>query len=152
MTPEQIGQLRRDGQVDLELAGEPTKFGFEEIQVTESGIDPFIATGAGGLTVALDVTLTDDLRAEGLCREVVNRVQNLRKKSGLEVADRIDLNVEGDATVVAAVTQFAARIAAETLATGVVTDTVLPHREAFDLDGLAVEIALGKVPVVHKEG
>ena len=152
MTPEQIGQLRRDGQVDLELAGEPTKFGFEEIQVTESGIDPFIATGAGGLTVALDVTLTDDLRAEGLCREVVNRVQNLRKKSGLEVADRIELNVEGDATVVAAVTQFADRIAAETLATGVVTDTVLPHREAFDLDGLAVEIALGKVPVAHKEG
>jgi len=152
MTPEQIGQLRRDGQVDLALGGEPTKFGFEEIQVTESGIDPFIATGAGGLTVALDVTLTDELRAEGLCREVVNRVQNLRKKSGLEVADRIELNVEGDATVIAAVTQFADRITAETLATGVVADTVLPHRESFDLDGLAVEIALGKVPVEHKEG
>jgi isoleucyl-tRNA synthetase len=151
MTAEQIGQLRRDGRVALDLDGESTEFGYDEIQISETGVAPFIATGAGGLTVALDVTLTDELRAEGLCREVVNRVQNLRKKSGLEVADRIVLNIAGDAAVVAAVERFAERIAAETLATRVASDADLHHREAFDLDGLAVEIALGKLPAAGKE-
>ncbi len=57
-----------------------------------------MAGGAQGLTVALDTTLTDALRAEGLAREIINKVQNLRKKSGLEVSDRIDLAVSGSAT------------------------------------------------------
>ena len=78
-------------------AAHAESFGYEEIQVREEGMPPFVATGPAGLTVALDTTLTHELRAEGLCREIINKVQNLRKKSGLEVADRIQLVVTGPA-------------------------------------------------------
>ena len=77
-----------------------------------------MAAGGQGLTVALDTTLTDDLRAEGLAREIINKVQNLRKKSGLEVSDRIELAISGPEPVLAAVRTHAGRIAAETLADG----------------------------------
>jgi isoleucyl-tRNA synthetase len=151
MTPTEIGRLRSEGHIELDFADQAADFGFDEIQISESGVDPFVAAGADGLTVALDVTLTDELRTEGLCREIVNRVQNLRKKSGLAVADRIALNISGDARVRAAATKFADHITTETLAEGVASEVKLPHRESFELDGLAVEIALGKLPAAGEE-
>ncbi|HPF71809.1 MAG TPA: DUF5915 domain-containing protein, partial [Candidatus Krumholzibacteria bacterium] len=144
MTADEIMRLRTDGRITLEVDGAPHELGFEEIQVAEEGIAPWVAAGAQGLTVALDTTLTDALRAEGLAREIINKVQNLRKKSGLEVSDRIALHVGGPDEVLAAVADHAGRIAGETLADGVAATGDLPYKEAFVIDGLEITIALDR--------
>jgi len=145
MTAEEILQLRQGGQVSLDLEGEATDFGFDEVIVSEEGVGAYVATGSQGLTVALDTTLTDALRQEGLCREIINKVQNLRKKSGLEVSDRIELAINGPELVLAAVGRFADRITAETLAVNVDSVAELPYKESFSLADNEIGIALGRV-------
>jgi isoleucyl-tRNA synthetase len=108
------------------------------------GVAPWVAAGDKGLTVALDTTLTDELRAEGLAREIINKVQNLRKKSGLEVSDRIVLSVAGPEPVLAAVRDHADRITGETLADGVAAAGELPYKEAFVIDGHEITVALDR--------
>lgn len=70
----------------------------------------------GKLTVALDITITDDLRAEGIARELVNRIQNIRKDSGFEVTDKIRVEIEQQEFVLPALKSFADYIASQTLA------------------------------------
>ncbi len=99
----------------------------------------------GGFTVALDPTITPELRREGLARELVNRVQRLRKDAGLEVSDRIRLGVSGGAEVLDAVGAFDDFIRGETLAI-----TVDTHEGGMDGDGYAAvrEVDLDGVPGV----
>ncbi|MGD9547567.1 MAG: isoleucine--tRNA ligase [Candidatus Krumholzibacteriia bacterium] len=145
MDPGRIMDLRRDGRVELEVGGKAEAFTFEEIQVVEEGVPPYVAGAAAGLTVALDTTLNEDLVQEGLCREIVNKVQNLRKKSGLEVSDRIRLAVTGPQAVMAAVERHAGRIAGDTLAESVAADGELAYKETFEIEGMEIGIALDKV-------
>lgn len=70
----------------------------------------------GKLTVALDITITDDLRAEGIARELINRIQNIRKDSGFEVTDKIRVEIEQQEFVLPALKSFADYIASQTLA------------------------------------
>ena len=144
MSPAAIMGLRAEGKVTLDVAGQPAEFTFEEVLVAEEGVPPYAATAGGGLTVALDTTLTDDLRAEGLCREIINKVQNLRKTSGLAVSDRIELRVGGPDAVMAAVARHAARIMAETLAVTVASTRDLAYKESLKLDENEVDIALDR--------
>ena len=144
MTPAEIMSLRGDDRVELDLDGGSVAFTAGEIHVREEGIAPWVAGGDQGLTVALDTTLTDALRAEGLCREIINKVQNLRKKSGLEVSDRINLVVSGPETVRAAVAAHGERIRTETLAVGVADVGELTYKDTFEIDGNEIAIALDR--------
>jgi len=142
MTPAHIMTLRGEGQVELDVDGEAVTFTAGEIQVREEGVAPWVAGSDQGLTVALDTTLTADLRAEGLCREIINKVQNLRKKSGLEVSDRIELVVAGSRQVQEAVAAHGERIRTETLAVGVADTGELAYKDTFEIDGNEIAIAL----------
>ncbi len=144
MTAEEILALRRDGTVTLDVEGEPAALGFDEVQVRLQGIEPYVAAAENGLTVALDVTLTEELVDEGLFREIVNRIQNLRKRSGLEVSDRIRLSVTGTARVARVVAAYGERIAAETLAAEIGAAGDLPHREESRIDDHEIVVALGR--------
>ncbi len=144
MTPEQILELRANSRVVLELEGKPTEFTFDEIKVQEEGIEPFVATGDAGLTVALDTTLTDGLRQEGWCREIINKVQNLRKKSGLEVSDRIRLSVSGTEDVQSVIDKFASHIQAETLAVSIASDGDFDYKDTFTIEENEISIALSR--------
>jgi isoleucyl-tRNA synthetase len=142
MSSEEVAQLRREGRVSLTVAGEPLPFDTTEITVAEEGLPPYIATSEDGLLAALDTTLSEDLREEGLSREIVNRVQNLRKQSGLEVSDRILLAISGAAPVDRVRERFGAWIAAETLAVELVAEVDFPHVQTHQVDGVSFTIAL----------
>ncbi len=144
MTPEEIMELKVNGSVNLDFEGESTSFTFEEVVVQEVGTGTFVAGSGQGLTLALDTALNDDLRAEGLCREIINKVQNLRKKSGLEVSDRIELEISGPALVLDVVGRFAHRIMDDTLALGIASAAELPYKESFSIDEHEISVALGK--------
>jgi isoleucyl-tRNA synthetase len=145
MTPEKIMELKENGSVMLEILGEESSFTFDEVMVQEEGTGSFVAGSGQGLTIALDTALDDDLRAEGLCREIINKVQNLRKKSGLEVSDRIELSITGPDEVLAMVENYGDRIKADTLALSIASAAELPYKESFSIDANEIGIALGKV-------
>ena len=149
LDPDQIAAFRDGGSVSIEVAGEGHVLQSEDLEVVESAEGDWVVRSESGYLAALDPTLSDELRSEGLAREVINRVQRLRRDSGLEITDRIRLEVAGTDPVVAAVATHADAIAAETLATELLKGTdlsdALDHRRQVDLDGEAVEIGLSKV-------
>lgn len=145
MTPEQMLSFRTAGSAVLTVDGRRETLTGAEIQVLQTGIPPFAAGGDAGLTVALDTTLSDELVAEGLAREIINKVQNLRKKSGLQVSDRIRLNVTGPRAVQQAVRAHAGRICQETLTESLAAEGELPHRDTFRIDDEEVTIMLARI-------
>jgi isoleucyl-tRNA synthetase len=81
------------GNLTLNLDGEEITLGKEDVEITSEDVPGWLVASEGNVTVALDITITDELKFEGLAREMVNRIQNLRKDTGLEVTDRIDIKV-----------------------------------------------------------
>ena len=107
MTPEEISTLEKTGQLAVEVDGQPITLAPDDVEIRSEDIPGWLVATDGPLTVALDVTLTDELRHEGVARELVNRLQNLRKDSGLEVQDKIRVTLaSGQAGLEAAVQSF----------------------------------------------
>ncbi|GAB3826726.1 isoleucine--tRNA ligase [Hymenobacter jeollabukensis] len=96
MTPEEISQLEKAGQLAVEVDDQPVTLTTEDVEIRTEDLPGWLVATDGPLTVALDVTLTDELRHEGVARELVNRLQNLRKDSGLEVQDKIRVTLGAD--------------------------------------------------------
>jgi isoleucyl-tRNA synthetase len=94
-----INKIEKDGEITIEINGENIILTLEEVEITSQDIEGWLVANQGNLTVALDVTISDDLRKEGIARELVNRIQNLRKESGLEVTDKIKLIIKKDGIV-----------------------------------------------------
>ena len=108
LSSEELSQLEKQGELAVEVEGEPLTLHLDEVEIRTQDLPGWLVATDGPLTVALDVTLTDELRQEGLARELVNRLQNLRKDSGFEVQDRISvtLGAEAPAELQAAVRRF----------------------------------------------
>ena len=89
--------------------------GVEEVEITSQDIEGWLVANSGNITVALDITISEELKKEGIARELVNRIQNIRKDSGFEVTDKIDVTLQKDGTVEEAVQQNIEYIKTETL-------------------------------------
>lgn len=111
-----IRRLEHDGALSMIVEGETIQLNIEDAEITTEDIPGWTVTTQDKLTVALDMTITEDLRKEGLARELVNRVQNLRKDTGLEVTDRIFLEVNTEPDLAQAFDLFRDYICSETLA------------------------------------
>ena len=94
-----INKIEKDGEIAIEINGENIILSLEEVEIASQDIEGWLVANQGNLTVALDVTISDELRKEGIARELVNRIQNLRKESGLEVTDKIRLSIKKDGIV-----------------------------------------------------
>ncbi|MFD2724968.1 isoleucine--tRNA ligase [Hyunsoonleella rubra] len=112
---EDIQKIEQNGNFDVEINGKSITLGLEDVEITSQDIEGWLVANEGSLTVALDVTITDDLRKEGIARELVNRIQNLRKDSGFEVTDRIDVKLQKDEQIKQAVDSNIEYIKTETL-------------------------------------
>ena len=115
---EGIATLEQDGKIALSAEGQDVEVSLDEVEITAETVPGLSVANEGRLTVALDITLNDSLLREGIARELVSRIQTLRKESGFDVTDRIKLLIQrnGNAQFEQAVTDHAAHIAAETLA------------------------------------
>jgi isoleucyl-tRNA synthetase len=94
LTQEDIAIVEKQQQIALVINKKVVNLKLDEVEITSQDIEGWLVANQGGLTVALDITITEDLRMEGNARELVNRVQNLRKDSGLEVTDKITLVIQ----------------------------------------------------------
>jgi isoleucyl-tRNA synthetase len=110
-----IKKIEQSGEIEVVVNGKSITLGLEDVEITSQDIEGWLVANEGSLTVALDVTISEELRKEGIARELVNRIQNLRKDSGFEVTDRIDVIIQKDEKIVDAVYTNMAYIKAETL-------------------------------------
>jgi isoleucyl-tRNA synthetase len=113
---EEIASLERSDAYRLPLFSGEVILTPEDVTITSEDMPGWLVSVDGNLTVALDITISDALRREGTARELVNRIQNLRKESGFEVTDRIDVLVEAREDVIEALSLFKTYICAQTLA------------------------------------
>ena len=144
MSQEEIHQFEKNNGTHLNVDGVDVELTLEDALISTQDIPGWAVTSEGDLTVALDMTITDELMQEGLAREIVNRVQNLRKTGGFEVTDRIELLIEKNEKIDAAVEKFGDYICTETLATINKVDT-LEGVEAEELvEGVNVKLQIQK--------
>ena len=112
---EDIKNIEQNGNLDVEINGKSITLELDDVEITSQDIEGWLVANEGALTVALDVKISEELRKEGIARELVNRIQNLRKDSGFEVTDRIDVQLQNDAQVAAAIASNEDYIKSETL-------------------------------------
>jgi isoleucyl-tRNA synthetase len=112
---EDIQKIERDGEIQVEVSGNLLTLENGDVEITSQDIEGWLVANSGNITVALDITISDDLKKEGIARELVNRIQNIRKDSGFEVTDKIDVTLQKDGTVEEAVQQNIEYIKTETL-------------------------------------
>jgi isoleucyl-tRNA synthetase len=112
---EDINKIEQNGSLGIVVNGKNITLAIADVEITSQDIEGWLVANEGSLTVALDVTISDDLRMEGVARELVNRIQNLRKDSGFEVTDRIDVKLQIDKQIVTAINANLSYIKAETL-------------------------------------
>ena len=114
-TAEDINKIEQNGSFDVEINGKNITLERDDVEITSQDIEGWLVANEGALTVALDVTISDALKNEGIARELVNRIQNLRKDSGFEVTDRIDVKLQRDEQIKQAVDSNIEYIKTETL-------------------------------------
>jgi isoleucyl-tRNA synthetase len=114
-TADDIKKIEQNGVLDVEVNGKRITLEQSDVEITSKDIEGWLVASSGALTVALDVTLTDDLRKEGIARELVNRIQNLRKDSGFELTDRIAVQFKKDEQIINAINTNLEYIKSETL-------------------------------------
>ena len=141
----QIAQFEKDGKIALTLNGEEAVVELADVEVISEDIPGWLVANDGNITVALDITITDDLRKEGIARELVNRIQNVRKSKDFNITDRIVVKINPDEHVNDAVAQFKDYIAKQVLAVAIElapvegTDVI-----ALDMDDYELKITVDK--------
>ena len=115
----QILELERVGTLSLNVAGTEVALEREDVDIYSEDIPGWLVANEGTLTIALDITVTDELRLEGTARELINRIQNLRKQSGFEVSDRIRVLLPEDEELAKVLALYGSYIAREVQAVSI---------------------------------
>ena len=119
LTQEQIAELDTVGKLPLTVAGENVIIEKEDVEIISEDIPGWLVANEGNLTVALEVELTDELRREGMARELINRIQNIRKETGLEITDHINVVIAPNDQTDAAIQSFGEYIKTQVLANAI---------------------------------
>ena len=119
LTQEQIAELDTVGKLPLTVAGENVIIEKEDVEIISEDIPGWLVANEGNLTVALEVELTDELRREGMARELINRIQNIRKETGLEITDHINVVIAPNDQADAAIQSFGEYIKTQVLANAI---------------------------------
>ncbi len=143
MDQEQISTFEKNGTYALQLEGETIHLSLEDVEISSEDIPGWLVASEEGMTVALDITLTDELRKEGLARDVVNRIQNLRKDKGLEVQDKINVSYDTvDELIRAAIEENKPYIKRETQALALEYLDRVTNGEQLEIDGIGLSVAI----------
>lgn len=139
-----IAEFEKSGTYTLDVDGEKAAIELTDVEIISEDIPGWLVANEGRLTVALDVTITDELRNEGIARELVNRIQNLRKSSGYEITDRINVKIEDAVQIRTAVKEYSEYIATQVLADNVAVGNVENGVE-LEMDDYNLAISIEKI-------
>jgi isoleucyl-tRNA synthetase len=136
--------LEKDGSISLEIESEPLILQTNEVEITSEDIPGWMVANKDVLTVALDVTITPELVSEGNARELVNRIQKIRKDSGFELTDRILVKVTDHQELKQSIAQFNNYICAEILADNLELVPELPDGTEIEVNDIPLKVFVTK--------
>jgi isoleucyl-tRNA synthetase len=142
LSQEQIAALGTAGTNGIQVDGNDLTVELADVEIISEDIPGWLVSNEGSLTVALEVELTDELRQEGMAREIINRVQNIRKESGLEITDRISIVLSPHAEVENAVEHFGEYIKTQVLADAI--DIEANDGQEVEFDEFTINITITK--------
>ncbi len=143
-TANDIKTIEQEGMFELEINGKIINLERSDVEITSQDIEGWLVASQNGVTVALDVTITEALKNEGVARELVNRIQNLRKDSGFEVTDRIDVTLQNDSQITEAIKVNEDYIKAETLTENLNIEEVVKNGIDIAFDNVATKLTITK--------
>ena len=144
MSQEQIAELEKNGSITLQVEGTDALIELADVEIFSEDVPGWTVANEGALTVALDVEVTEELRREGIAREIVKKIQAIRKDSGFEITDRIAVVLSSNETSDAAVQQFSEYISNQVLADSVVVDSALTSGDDIELEGATIKVSVTK--------
>ena len=132
LSQEEIAQLEQQGTIAIDVDGQALTVEAADVEIISEDIPGWLVANEGNLTVALEVELTEELKSEGMARELINRIQNLRKESGFEITDHIRVTLSPNAEVEKAVESFGSYIQSQVLADSMKIEENDGQEVAFD--------------------
>ena len=144
MTKQQIGEIERNGEYTLHLPSGDVLLTTEDVEIITEDMPGWLVANDGNLTVALDITVTEELLREGIARELINRIQNIRKSNGYEITDKINIEIEDNPQIDEAVKEYSNYIASQTLANSIQIVSKLKEFSVLDFDDYTVKINIQK--------
>ena len=144
-TKEDILKIELDGKIPIELDGKMINLELSDVEISSKDIEGWLVANEGSITVALDVTISEELRKEGIARELINRIQNARKDSGLDVTDRIKLTILKSEDLEESINKNKEYIKSETLTNELVFVDQLIDGTAIEFDTIKSKILINKM-------
>ncbi|MDR6844909.1 isoleucine--tRNA ligase [Flavobacterium granuli] len=144
LTTEQISQFDKEGTLTVVIAGNSVILSLEDVEISSQDIEGWLVANSNGITVALDITISPELKEEGIARELVNRIQNIRKDTGFEVTDKIKVHLKKNDTLETAVKANEDYIKSETLTEILVFEENIMNGTEIDFDGITTSIMITK--------
>jgi isoleucyl-tRNA synthetase len=144
LNQEQINQLDRENSLEISILGKSITLTSDDVEITSQDIPGWLVANANGITVALDITISDDLRKEGIARELVNRIQNIRKDSGFEVTDKIVVKMLKNPQIEEAVAVNSEYIKSETLTETLLFEDKIKNGIEIEFDDIKTSIFISK--------
>ncbi|WP_293875586.1 isoleucine--tRNA ligase [Flavobacterium sp.] len=144
LTSEQIDELDTNGELTLVISGNSIILTSNDVEISSQDIPGWLVANANGITVALDITLTEELIKEGIARELVNRIQNIRKDSGFEVTDKIKVHLQYNSELEKAVIANEKYIKSETLTETLVFVAAMETGTEIEFDNIKTRILISK--------
>ena len=145
MSQEDIIAFEKAGTFTLTVDGQVAVIERSDVEIISEDIPGWLVANEGRLTVALDITVTEELRKEGLARELVNRIQNLRKNNGFDVTDKITVSVLSNDIIDATIAEFNTYIANQVQAVTVEVTDVISDANELDFEEFKLSVRIEKV-------
>ncbi|WP_177731121.1 isoleucine--tRNA ligase [Flavobacterium inviolabile] len=143
-TQEQISQLEKEGSLALVISEKSVNLTTEDVEISSQDIEGWLVANSGGITVALDITISDELRKEGIARELVNRIQNIRKDSGFEVTDKIKVHLQKNVQLENAILSNESYIKSETLTEALIFEENINNGIEIEFDDIKTRVLISK--------
>jgi isoleucyl-tRNA synthetase len=141
---EQINELDSKGEINIDISGKSIILSLSDVEISSQDIPGWLVANSGNITVALDITITEELKKEGIARELVNRIQNIRKDSGFEVTDRIKVQLQKDGMLEESVKENMSYIMSETLTESLEFEEAVSSGAEIEFDEIRTRILITK--------
>lgn len=138
----QIAEFEKSGSLSIEIEGQTLNVDIADVEIINEDIPGWLVSNEGNLTVALDVELTDELLKEGMARELINRIQNMRKEMGLEITDRIKITVAPNQKIEESISVYKEYVQTQVLADNITIGE--NDGEEVDFDDFTLNIKIEK--------